>query len=63
MERYRVLSDQSKLPGKYDMTPFGEIGQSMHDEISAILNDVKQMERLPLLHFLQVGLQHRPMHH
>ena len=56
MERYRVLSDQSKLPGKYNMTPFGEIGQSMHDEISAILNDVKQMERLPVVTFSAGGI-------
>ena len=56
MERYRVLSNQSKLPGSYNMTPFGEINQTMHDEISTILNDVKKMERLPVVTFSAGGI-------
>ena len=56
IDRYRVLSNKSKLPGRYDMTPFGEINQTMHDEITSILNDVKKMQRLPVVTFSAGGI-------
>jgi len=56
MERYRVLSNESKLPGNYNMTPFGEINQQMHDEIASILNDVQRMQRLPVVTFSAGGI-------
>ena len=56
IDRYRVLSNQSKLPGKYDMTPFGEINQDMHNEVIGILQDVKEMQRLPVVTFSAGGI-------
>ena len=56
IERYRVLSNKSSLPGKYNMTPFGEINQNMHDEITSILHDVKKMQRLPVVTFSAGGI-------
>ena len=56
IERYRVLSNKSKLPGRYEMTPFGEINQEMHDEITSILQDVKKMQRLPVVTFSAGGI-------
>mgnify|MGYP001232613174 FL=1 len=56
IERYRVLSNQSKLPGRYNMTPFGEINQDMHDEVTSILNDVQKMQRLPVVTFSAGGI-------
>ena len=56
IDRYRVLSNQSKLPGNYNMTPFGQINQDMHDEITSILNDVQKMQRLPVVTFSAGGI-------
>ena len=56
IDRYRVLSNQSKLPGTYNMTPFGQINQDMHDEITSILNDVQKMQRLPVVTFSAGGI-------
>ncbi len=56
MDRYRVLSNESKLPGNHNMTPFGAINQDMHDEITSILTDVQKMQRLPVVTFSAGGI-------
>ena len=55
-DRYRVLADTSELPGTYPMTPFGAIDNKMNDDILEILNQVKDMERLPVVTFSAGGI-------
>ena len=37
IDRYKVLANQSKLPGEYLHTPFGAIDDKMHGEVKEIL--------------------------
>ena len=55
-DRYRVLADTSELPGTYPMTPFGAIDDKMNDDILEILNQVKDMGRLPVVTFSAGGI-------
>lgn len=56
VDRYRVLADTSELPGNYPMTPFGAIDDNMDNDILEILNQVKNMERLPVVTFSAGGI-------
>ena len=56
IDRYRVLANQSKLPGKYQHTPFGAIDQKMHSEVREILDEVRTMGRLPVVTFSAGGI-------
>jgi pyridoxal 5'-phosphate synthase pdxS subunit len=56
IDRYRVLSDTSKLPGRYPMTPFGAIDESMESDICDILLEVKNLGRLPVVTFSAGGI-------
>lgn len=56
VDRYRVLADTSELPGHYPMTPFGAIDDNMNNDILEILNQVKNMERLPVVTFSAGGI-------
>ena len=56
ISRYRVLAEKSTLPGNYLMTPFGEIGQTMHSEVVEILNEVRDLQRLPVVTFSAGGI-------
>jgi pyridoxal 5'-phosphate synthase pdxS subunit len=56
IDRYRVLANQSKLPGNYQHTPFGAIDQKMHAEIREILDEVRTMGRLPVVTFSAGGI-------
>jgi pyridoxal 5'-phosphate synthase pdxS subunit len=56
IDRYRVLANQSKLPGNYQHTPFGAIDQKMHDEVREILEEVRTMGRLPVVTFSAGGI-------
>ena len=56
VDRYRVLADTSELPGNYPMTPFGAIDDNMDNDILEILNQVKNMERLPVVTFSADGI-------
>ena len=54
--RYQVLADASELTGLHPVTPFGAIDDSMSNGIQAILNDVKEMGRLPVVTFSAGGI-------
>jgi len=56
MNRYRVLSESSELPGISNMTPFGEIGDEMHGSIRDILCEVAELGRLPVVTFCAGGI-------
>lgn len=56
ISRYRVLAEKSNLPGNYLMTPFGEINQTMHSEVVEILNEVRNLQRLPVVTFSAGGI-------
>ena len=56
ISRYSVLADQSTLPGKYDMTPFGPIDTHMHSEVVQILSEIKEIQRLPVVTFSAGGI-------
>jgi len=56
VDRYRVLADTSELPGHHPMTPFGAIDDNMNNDILEILNQVKNMERLPVVTFSAGGI-------
>lgn len=56
VDRYRVLADTSELPGHHPMTPFGAIDENMNNDILEILNQVKNMERLPVVTFSAGGI-------
>jgi pyridoxal 5'-phosphate synthase pdxS subunit len=56
IDRYRVLANQSKLPGNYQHTPFGAIDQKMHAEVREILDEVRAMGRLPVVTFSAGGI-------
>ena len=56
MERYRVLSDHSTLPGTHNVTPFGPIDSTMHDGIRSVLDDVNRLGRLPVVTFSAGGI-------
>ena len=56
VDRYRVLADTSELPGHHPMTPFGAIDENMNNGILEILNQVKDMERLPVVTFSAGGI-------
>ena len=38
------------------MTPFGEINQTMHSEVVEILNEVRDLQRLPVVTFSAGGI-------
>ena len=56
IDRYRVLANQSKLPGNYQHTPFGAIDEKMHSEVREILEEVRTMGRLPVVTFSAGGI-------
>ena len=56
VDRYRVLADTSELPGHNPMTQFGAIDDNMNNDILEILNQVKNMERLPVVTFSAGGI-------
>ena len=56
IDRYRVLANQSKLPGNYQHTPFGAIDKKMHGEVREILEEVRTMGRLPVVTFSAGGI-------
>ena len=56
LDRYRVLADTSELPGLHPMTPFGAIDDSMEGNILEILNQVKDLGRLPVVTFSAGGI-------
>ena len=56
LERYRVLADTSKLPGTHLETPFGTIDETMRDSIRAVLDEVKELGRLPVVTFSAGGI-------
>ena len=56
IDRYRVLANQSKLPGTFHSTPFGAIDQTMHQEVREILEEVRSMGRLPVVTFSAGGI-------
>jgi len=56
MERYRVLANTSKLPGKHLETPFGTIDESMQASIRSVLDEVKSLGRLPVVTFSAGGI-------
>ena len=55
-DRYRVLADTSELPGLHPMTPFGAIDDTMEANILEILNQVKDLGRLPVVTFSAGGI-------
>ena len=55
IDRYRVLSKTSSLPGTHEVTPFGKIDEKMHKDFVDILNQVKTMQRLPVVTFSAGG--------
>ena len=55
-DRYRVLADTSELPGLHPMTPFGAIDDAMEANILEILNQVKDLGRLPVVTFSAGGI-------
>jgi pyridoxal 5'-phosphate synthase pdxS subunit len=56
MDRYRVLANQSDLPGKSFVTPFGNIDDEMHGQLREILVEVAKMGRLPVVTFCAGGI-------
>lgn len=56
IDRYRVLSRHSKLPGVHNMTPFGAIDEEMSEGVRSVLNDVHRMGRLPVVTFSAGGI-------
>ena len=56
MNRYRVLAQSSDLPGISNVTPFGEIDDEMHGSIRAILVEVAELGRLPVVTFCAGGI-------
>ncbi|MGB2156292.1 MAG: pyridoxal 5'-phosphate synthase lyase subunit PdxS [Candidatus Poseidoniaceae archaeon] len=56
LERYRVLADTSKLPGTHLETPFGTIDEAMRGSIRAVLDEVKELGRLPVVTFSAGGI-------
>lgn len=56
LERYRVLADTSKLPGTHLETPFGTIDETMRGSIRSVLDEVKQLGRLPVVTFSAGGI-------
>ena len=55
-DRYRVLADTSELPGLHPVTPFGAIDDDMEANILEILNQVKDLGRLPVVTFSAGGI-------
>ena len=55
-ERYRVLANTSKLPGTHLETPFGSIDDEMRSSLRSILDDVKELGRLPVVTFSAGGI-------
>ena len=56
LERYRVLADTSKLPGTHLETPFVTIDETMRGSIRAVLDEVKELGRLPVVTFSAGGI-------
>ena len=56
MERFKVLSSHSELPGEHLMTPFGAIDDEMHAQVKGILEEVARMGRLPVVTFSAGGI-------
>jgi pyridoxal 5'-phosphate synthase pdxS subunit len=55
-ERFRVLANTSKLPGTHLETPFGPIDDEMRSSLRSILDDVKELGRLPVVTFSAGGI-------
>tara|TARA_B110000444_G_scaffold256409_1_gene292712 strand:- start:432 stop:1358 length:927 start_codon:yes stop_codon:yes gene_type:complete len=55
-ERFRVLANTSKLPGTHFETPFGPIDDAMRASLRSILDDVKELGRLPVVTFSAGGI-------
>ena len=55
-ERFRVLANTSKLPGTHFETPFGPIDDAMRSSLRSILDDVKELGRLPVVTFSAGGI-------
>ena len=55
-ERYRVLANTSKLPGTHLETPFGPIDDAMRSSLRSILDEVKELGRLPAVTFSAGGI-------
>ena len=55
-ERFRVLANTSKLPGTHLETPFGPIDDAMRSSLRSILDDVKELGRLPVVTFSAGGI-------
>ena len=56
MDRYRVLSRNSSLPGTHEVTPFGPLDGNFKDGICEVLGDVRSMGRLPVVTFSAGGI-------
>jgi len=56
MDRYRVLSRNSSLPGTHEVTPFGPLDGDFKDGICEVLGDVRSMGRLPVVTFSAGGI-------
>ena len=56
MDRYRVLSRNSSLPGTHEVTPFGPLDGAFKDGICEVLGDVRSMGRLPVVTFSAGGI-------
>ena len=56
MDRYRVLSRNSSLPGTHEVTPFGQLDGDFKDGICEVLGDVRSMGRLPVVTFSAGGI-------
>ena len=55
-ERFRVLANTSKLPGTHLETPFGPIDDAMRSSLRSILDEVKELGRLPVVTFSAGGI-------
>ncbi len=55
-ERFRVLANTSKLPGTHFETPFGPIDDAMRSSLRSILDEVKELGRLPVVTFSAGGI-------
>ena len=56
IDRYRVLSNSSDLPGTSLETPFGAIDDEMHGKVKDILLEVAEIGRLPVVTFCAGGI-------
>ena len=56
MDRYRVLSRNSSLPGTHEVTPFGPLDDDFKNGVCDVLRDVQTMGRLPVVTFSAGGI-------